>query len=54
MPNDATTFEREVISPAVDLGPQNFEVANVLAPKTAQQLAQKDMLDQLLASAGLA
>ena len=52
MPDNSSAFEREVISAAVDLGPQDFEVADVLAPKTAQQLAQKDMLDQLLAGAG--
>jgi hypothetical protein len=42
-------FQRQIISSAVDFGPQNLEIADVLAPKSAQQLAKEHVLDEVFA-----
>src|SRR5258705_8761211 len=52
VPDQSPTLKREVISSAIDLGPQYFEVADIPPPQTPQQFAQKDMLNQLLTGAG--
>jgi hypothetical protein len=52
VPDQSPALQREVISSAIDLGPQYLEVADIPPPKTPQQFAQKDMLNQLFTGAG--
>jgi hypothetical protein len=46
-------FQRQIVPPAVDLGPQNLEIPDALAPKPTQQLAEKDVLYEVFAGAGV-
>src|SRR5258708_5257079 len=48
----APEFQRQIISAAIDLRPQDLKIANVLAPKPAQQLAEEHMLYDIFAGAG--
>jgi hypothetical protein len=52
VPGQPSEFQRQIISSAVDLGPQNLEIPDILAPKPAQKLAEEDVLYEVFAGAG--
>jgi hypothetical protein len=46
-------FQRQIVSAAVDIRPQNLQIPDVLAPEPAQELPQEHVLDQVLAGAAI-
>ena len=49
----AAALHGQVVTGAVDLGPQHLEVAHPATPERTEQLAHKQVLDDLLAQRGM-